>query len=458
MSPLPTTTATTVAQLLSERWGIAVGLFPADATSDLEIQRAPDSAGSPNVGAALTIGQVSPGTQVFVDERPQDGARWHYRIRATGVLGTVSAWTGWVNAIAAVLPPVVARPAPVLPIVTLSRSSTATAGTLTATITDPQSRLTLVEFRTKIGTAAYSSWGTDGAVPYETTVTLQPGDVSRIGFRVTAYDEAGVLRIIAEGEEEFDVLNFAMTLSVSASFDEDGALKVRVIGDINTKSIRVAVSTSAFPSSGTVGGATAVDGRQSEWSFAGPYALGQAVYVSALAYAAVSGGGTASDKIDTLIYRANSATSKTIRLPSSSLLLPAVDSDSSMVDRSVSGYLQTTGFFTLGATIPVPKGATLTAVRMRAWVANAGGSFNDYARIRFYRVDQDGAKTQLGSDAVTTTFSTWETITISSLSEDTSGDRSYFLWLAFLIDGGAVDNRSAWIEYDIDVPSVDVST
>lgn len=455
---LPDIAALIQGRTQDERSGIGVGLYGVDVTSDLEIERAPDSAGSPDTGNAETIAIVPPGTGVWVDELPRDGARRHYRIRAVGQLGTASAWTPWVSAIPGPLPNKVLRPAPAAPVIKRARSVSGTTGTLTLGIVDPQARLTLVEFRTKVGAGSYSSWATDSAVPYETTVSIVPGSRSLIGYRVSGYDADGLLRVLAEGEETYDGTHLVAMLSLSASFDEDGALRVRAIGDQNTGSIRVAVSTSAFPSSGTVGGVTAVDGRQSEWTFAGPYALGQAVYISALAYTEAAGAGTATDKIDTLTYRANSATSKTVRLPAAAVFTPFLSSGEFSV---ANGYYSwtadlqgNTGF------LPLPKGATLTAVRGRAWAKNSGGFTGDYVSFGVRRVDQDGALTTLGTNAENAAEDTWETLAVSSLSEDTSGNRAHQLVATGVggSGGSGFEFRLAWIEYDIYVPSVDVST
>lgn len=455
---LPAVAALTQERTQEERSGIGVGLFGVDVTSDLEIERAPDSGGSPDTGSAETIAIVPPGTGVWVDELPRDGARRHYRIRSVGQLGTASAWTGWVSAIPGPLPAKVIRPAPAPLVVKRTKVLSGTTGTLTLAIVDPQSRLTLVEFRTKVGAGSYSSWSTDGTAPYETTVTITPGQRSLIGYRVTGYDADGVLRVLREGEEEFDGSHLIGILTLSASFDEDGALRVRAIGDFNTGSIRVAVSTSAFPSSGTVGAATAVDGRQSEWTFAGPYALGQAVYISAIAYTGAAGAGTATDKMDTLVYRANSATSKTIRLPAAAVFTPYLNSG---VFSVANGYYSwtndlqgNTGF------LPLPKGATLTAVRGRAWAKNSGGFTGDFVSFGVRRVGQDGALTTLGTNAENAAEDTWETLAVTSLAEDTSGDRSHQLVATGVggTGGSGFEFRLAWIEYDIDVPSVDVST
>lgn len=454
---IPTEARLFAGVLIDRRYGIAVALFPADELSELEVQRAPDSAGSPNVGAAETVAYLPPGERLFVDELPP-GVVWHYRIRATLPGYDPSGWTCWAMATSGPLPEHVNLPDVVLPIIAVTRAVSGTTGTLTLTITDPQCRVTQVEFRTKVGAAAYSSWAVDASVPYEQTVTITPGVLSLIGYRVTGYDGLGTLRVLAEGEETYNADHLIGMLSLAASFDETGVLKVRAIGDVQTGSIRLAVSTSAFPSSGTVGAVTAVDGRQSEWTFAGPYALGDALYLSAIAYTGAAGAGTASDKIDSLVYRANSVVSKTIRLPAAGLFGPYVEGN---------GFNVASGYFTpdvasegnIGFFSP-PKGATLTAVRFRTWTHNAGASPANEIVCGVARVGQDGAWTTLGSDDASSTYDAWETLAVSSLAEDTAGDRAYVARFSTNhgVAGSGHENRLAWIEYDIDVPSVDVST
>lgn len=458
---IPTEARLFAGVLIDRRYGIAVALFPADELSEIEVQRAPDSAGLPNVGAAETIAYLPPGERLFVDELPP-GDVWHYRVRATLPGYDASGWTCWAVATSGPLPETVSLPDVVVPIIAITRGVSGTTGTLTIAITDPQCRVTQVEFRTKVAAAAYSAWAVDASVPYEQPVSITPGALSLIGYRVTGYDGRGTLRVLAEGEETFNADHLIGMLALEASFDQSGVLKVRAIGDVQTGSIRVAVSTSAFPSGATVGAATAVDGRQSEWTFAGPYTLGQAVYISALAYTGAAGAGTASDKIDALIYRANSAVSKTIRIAAAGFLNSANDATEAGI--IAGGYYQ----FTLAAPpthhgfLPVPKGATITAVRARCYVAPTGGSTADLLYFDLLRVGQDGATTIIGGGDINSTSAAWETLEVSALSESTSGDRSYRLDFSAVngIAGtvGLRDFRVAWIEYDLDVPNVDIST
>jgi hypothetical protein len=93
--------------------GIQLALYSSDTSYQFEIQRAPDSAGSPNVGAAVTIASNIQGTeQLYIDPVPQDGTLWWYQARQTGFGDTPSAWVpaGWVSARAGRIPPNLERP------------------------------------------------------------------------------------------------------------------------------------------------------------------------------------------------------------------------------------------------------------------------------------------------------------------------------------------------------------
>lgn len=123
---LPAGVALALSQLRARRTGIAIGVYPADETSSLELQRAPDAAGSPDTGSAETIAELPPDTRIFVDTLPLDAARRHYRLRATGLGGDPSDWTGWVDAVPGVLPAKLHRPDTV-PLVMRARVLSASA-------------------------------------------------------------------------------------------------------------------------------------------------------------------------------------------------------------------------------------------------------------------------------------------------------------------------------------------
>lgn len=84
-------------------YGIALSLVPgADATLRFELQRAPDSAGAPNVGAAVTIAIVGPFPRsggLYVDLLAYNTARWHYRARHIGDTVQPGVYSPWVNSL-----------------------------------------------------------------------------------------------------------------------------------------------------------------------------------------------------------------------------------------------------------------------------------------------------------------------------------------------------------------------
>lgn len=71
------------------------------------------------------------------------------------------------------------------------RSQTSTDGTLMITPNDPQYRIKQVEFRTKVGPAAWSGWTVDSTIPYSTTVALIENDIAAIEYRVSVIDDVG---------------------------------------------------------------------------------------------------------------------------------------------------------------------------------------------------------------------------------------------------------------------------
>jgi hypothetical protein len=77
-----------------------------------------------------------------------------------------------------------------IPTVSVSTSDIADVGTLTLTVTDPQNRVSLVEFQTKAGLGPLSEWTADTS-PYVATVSTLGSDASSIAYRVTYLDCAG---------------------------------------------------------------------------------------------------------------------------------------------------------------------------------------------------------------------------------------------------------------------------
>jgi FKBP-type peptidyl-prolyl cis-trans isomerase 2 len=88
--------------------GIAMGLWAADETFPIEIQRADDDGGLP--GEFETIATVNGATEIYLDPLPSDGlVRW-YRIRHVLPGYAPSPWTGTQSATPGALPDNIARP------------------------------------------------------------------------------------------------------------------------------------------------------------------------------------------------------------------------------------------------------------------------------------------------------------------------------------------------------------
>lgn len=201
---------------------ILVRVFSADISLDIEVERAPDSGGSPDLLTSELF--VIPRHGDYLDPLPSDKSVWWYRARhiatAAGLLP--SDWTGWVSGIADtkwIGPPPTTDPndptldpgrpspgnpilAPALPSFTVAQSSAAGVGTLTLTVHDPQLRVTAVEFQTFDGTTT-SAWIPDASIPYGTTVPYTVQVVSVIRWRVLGYDANSQLVTLGSGEAYF---------------------------------------------------------------------------------------------------------------------------------------------------------------------------------------------------------------------------------------------------------------
>jgi hypothetical protein len=86
---------------ITDNYGVALGLYPSDTLFDLELQRAPDLSGAPDVASAAVLAAL-PGTQpVYVDQLPNDGVPRWYSIRHVRTGWTSSALTDWFRAVPA---------------------------------------------------------------------------------------------------------------------------------------------------------------------------------------------------------------------------------------------------------------------------------------------------------------------------------------------------------------------
>ena len=269
--------------------GVALAMWPSDQTLDLVVERSL-SAGS----GFAKIAQVTGATPVYVDALPRTGTTYYYRI--AHLLGgfALSSYSQVVSASARGVPLDVVRPDAVPVVVQVETSEAGTTATVVLTITDPQGRVDVVRFRSRIDAGAWSAYTVDDTPPYSFSAAIPATGYVQIEYEVTGYDAAGVLGVLAGGVESFDANAGADMVSVVGTFSSAGALTLAFSGDTDTASLRFATSTSAQPTAATVQAQGPLNGRNITAVLPGPFASNATVFVSVLAYTEPSGGGAES--------------------------------------------------------------------------------------------------------------------------------------------------------------------
>lgn len=269
--------------------GIALAMWASDQTLELVIERSLSS------GSGYSeIARVAGSTPVYVDQLANNGTTYYYRI--AHVLGgySLSSYSQVVSGTPRGVPLNAVRPDAVTPIVQVATSETATQGTVTLTITDPQGRVTEVRFRERTNGGAWSAWTVDTSVPYSYTATIPSAGFVDIEYEVNGYTAAGTLGLLAGGTESFDTNTTPDMVSVVGTYTSAGAFVLAIAADSDTASIKFATSTVSQPVLATVQAQTAINARNYSTTLAGPYANGTTIYVSVLGYTAINGGGTES--------------------------------------------------------------------------------------------------------------------------------------------------------------------
>lgn len=200
---------------------------------------------------------------------------------------------------------------------TLSQSGT--TGTATATIDDPDLIITAVEFRTKIGSAAFSAFastwdtttgtaGTDTQLVRTESLTIGTKHGSVIQCRVT-YKIAGVTQTTTL-EHYFDINTAANVTGASISFTTTGAVIVTAVGDEDTANMYVEVttdgSTPSDPTSGTNDGT--ISGRSGSVTTAITAADGNTVKAKVRGYNSDPTAGTVFGPISVIYVAAGTST------------------------------------------------------------------------------------------------------------------------------------------------------
>lgn len=264
------------------QYGNVIGLFPSDSRFKIEIRRAEDLAGSPNVGTITILdSDIRPTERTYVDFLSPGSGPFHYATRHVPG-GVWSCWRGPVSPSALTGAELVN---PVMPKPRESTVVTATLGTLNLTVDDIQCRLTQVRMKSKSGAAAETAYAvvTIAGGVYTGSVTLANGLQSTITYELTFYNEVGALAIL-ERVVTFSAANVPAILSVTVTFDSGGAPTLTIRGNALTASIKYAVSTSGQPTATTVRGTTGIAGQELVVSPAIVVAIGTTLYVSAFAY------------------------------------------------------------------------------------------------------------------------------------------------------------------------------
>jgi hypothetical protein len=187
---------------------ITICLFPADTNFYIEIQRSTDSLGT----GALTLSSTVPGISTCATDTQDVDTIMYYRARLVPTPSqpgfTAGAWTSWIE-----MTGVAGTPGScvcTIPTVATSRTESAGTATLTLTITDPQERVSKVEFKTQQGALPESAWFEDVAAPYAASVARGSGETSVISYRVTYLNCSGT-----------SVVDLVGTASYPAAVTED---------------------------------------------------------------------------------------------------------------------------------------------------------------------------------------------------------------------------------------------
>lgn len=83
-------------------YGVLLRIVPGDFRLQVEVQRAPDSSGSPDTANAVSVQYAGPFGRsggLWADRRPNDGSTWHYRIRHVSKNKSPGDWSSWLSAV-----------------------------------------------------------------------------------------------------------------------------------------------------------------------------------------------------------------------------------------------------------------------------------------------------------------------------------------------------------------------
>jgi hypothetical protein len=181
-------------------------------------------------------------------------------------------------------------------------STTGTVGTLTIQVTDPQLRLTKMEFAHQSGNGAWSAWVQDSVLPYADSVTISESMGGKIAYRATGYDANGVLRILKTNEISFTLGNAPEVPKLTLSVSPAGNLIATLTGDSRTASLLTTYLGASDPTLAAIRAGSVVNARAGTVDF-GAMTPGVDYHVGVLAYTGTGGTGAESQPVYARITR-----------------------------------------------------------------------------------------------------------------------------------------------------------
>lgn len=401
--------------------GIVLALYPFDQNFNIEIERAPDSSGSPGTYAALT---TVPGTQqIFVDYLPSNGATYWYRARSSLSGYTPSAYTADVSGIpGGVSPSVKAGVAPLVPLILSITVSVKPDGSGTISV---QGNDKTLSFKLALG----GSNPSDATVRAASPTAGPQADISfnslsyPTGIYVGAFPYSGAAGAGTEGPRHN---LFVSTLNASIPqgtvfIDASGNASFTVDAPAGVGRIKWLADYSSFPADSTVAasGNTITSAPPYSATVSPALTLGQTLFITVVPF---SGSDLAVQMPGIHLrgsYQSFSAT-KTLNYSASAWNPEAVYTNILRKGSSVGVPIGPVGSYGFSAQLTQPQGCTLTGASFS--IFQSAGSGGNALTVALKRTSA-GTETSLGSASASQVGA--ETLTVSC-SDSTTGNK-YFV-------------------------------
>lgn len=146
------------------------------------------------------------------------------------------------------------------PHVAVALSETSTTGTVTLTITDPQARLSRVQFSTRAGKGSWTAFA-NAASPYVKSVSMIDKHASYVHYRVYGYLPDGAEVVVKQDIVTFGMGSRPLKPEVVFNIDASGNLQVGLSGDSDTAYFKVLGSKTGAPTESAVAATAQRNGR-----------------------------------------------------------------------------------------------------------------------------------------------------------------------------------------------------